>query len=109
MINKLPPRRTRPQIVHKNGGRFPCLQKAEREFQRAKILRAVNQDDVTGFNQLREEQKRIAKATFHILVSTQSLCGHRHIGRVRVRLQTNDWGFGKETRKDQRALRAGAA
>ena len=70
MINKLPPRRSRPQVVHKDGGRFPCLQKAEGELQGAKILRAVNQDDVAGFNQLREEQKRIAEATFHILVST---------------------------------------
>ena len=90
--------------MYKHRARFARLQKTEGELERAKILRAIDQDDIARLHKLGKQTARIAKATFDIPTGTQSFRRDRDVGRMLVAFQTNDQSFGKESGKDECAL-----
>jgi hypothetical protein len=75
-------RRAEPEIVHKNGARFSSMQEAESELERPEIFRAIDQDDIAGLDQVRENKQRIPEATFDVAAAMQSFRGNR--GRQRT-------------------------
>lgn len=85
------------------------MQKPEGKLERAKILRAVYQDDIVRFHQLGKQTSRIAEAAFDIPTGAQSFRRDSDVGRMLVAFQTNDQSFGKKSGKDEGALGAASA
>ncbi len=98
--------RAQPKVMHENRAGQAAAEEAEGQFQRAEILRPVDQNDVAGTEKLREKKKRISETAVHIPALAQAFRGDWSVRRITVRFQTNDRYFRKESRQDQRTLGA---